>query len=170
MAGGVVGAVGGEHRVDRKTLWWLHGAAAALFSVGAVFNLFYGRAVLGGINAVAAALALSALLTSRSERTVVGPDGIRVKRGFRWCAVRWDDVEHVAEPNQWTWDRTLRVTTTAGEDVRTRRSWCVPRRVHRVRPGRRASMRTSRRAAPRHRVMSTVLKGAHGRRGMPCHH
>jgi hypothetical protein len=116
--GGTAGGVAGEHRVDRMTLWWLWGAMAALWSASAVFNLLGGRVVLGGINAVAAALAVSVVLTSRSERTVVGPDGIRVKRGYRWRTVRWDDVEQVAEPDRWTWDRTLRVTTTAGEDVR----------------------------------------------------
>jgi hypothetical protein len=118
MAEGAVSGVEGEHRVDRKTLWWLWGATGAFWVFSAVFNLLGGRFVLGGLNAAAAAVALFVSLAYRSERTVVGPDGIRVKRGLRWRTVRWGDVEHVAEPDRWTWDRTLRVTTTAGDDVR----------------------------------------------------
>jgi hypothetical protein len=81
-------------------------------------HLLSGRILGGLLYAAVAALFLTALLAYRSERTVVAPDGIRVKRGLRWRTVAWDGVADVAKPERWTWDRTLRITTQSGEDVR----------------------------------------------------
>jgi hypothetical protein len=118
MTDSLAGHVEGVHRVQRKTLWWLMGAVTVLQAVNAVYTLLSGHTLAGLLYAAVATLFVTALLEYRSERTLVAPDGIRVKRGLRWRTVAWDDVADVAKPERWTWDRTLRITTQSGEDVR----------------------------------------------------
>ena len=61
-----------------------------------------------------------------SERTVISPDGIEVKRNFRWRRLRWDEVRSIEEPTVWDLEtNSLKLTTATGDRISTH----VPNRL-----------------------------------------
>ena len=62
----------------------------------------------------------------RSQRTVIDPHGLRVKVGWRWRDLPWDEVRSVDAPSRWSPTQVLSVTTTAGEVIATH----VPTDLH----------------------------------------
>jgi Bacterial PH domain len=109
--------VAGTYRVERSGLAWAWTAFAVLSALQTVLNAVEGRVVLAVINTFAVMCGVMIVAGYRSERTVVSPEGIRVRSGWRWRTISWDEVREVAAPDRWTSDRTLRVTTTEGKDI-----------------------------------------------------
>lgn len=103
----------------RKHRWrpWLLVVALLWFVANAVLALAHHRtgaaAYYLGLPVVGSLL----LWFAWTQRTVVGPEGIRTKRGLRWHTIAWDDVDSVPEPGRWSVTTMLSVTTTSGQQV-----------------------------------------------------
>lgn len=50
----------------------------------------------------------------RAPRTVVGPEGLRVRTGLRWREIPWADVHGVKDPTAWS-TATMIIHTPTGE-------------------------------------------------------
>jgi hypothetical protein len=61
-----------------------------------------------------------------SQRTVIAPRGLRVKVGWRWRDLTWDEVRSMDAPSRWSPTQVLSVTTTGGEVTATH----VPAALH----------------------------------------
>ncbi len=64
---------------------------------------------------VAANVALAVVVLP--ARTVIGPDGVFVRRDGRAFDLGWDDIEAIGDASRWTGSARVRLTTTDREDV-----------------------------------------------------
>lgn len=52
-----------------------------------------------------------------SNRTVISPDAVRVKRYFRWRRLAWEEVAEVQGASRWSATNNITVKTASGDQV-----------------------------------------------------
>ena len=68
---------------------------------------------------LATAVAAAFVAWAARRRTVVTPEGVRLRQRLRWPLVPWSAVEAVTPAARWTSPSTLRVRTADGREVVT---------------------------------------------------
>ena len=121
-----IAGVAGTHRSAKRGpvgVWIGFAACQAFLAV-----LFYldGRGSHGAASGIGTGLGLAVAWKLWSQRTVTAPRGLRVKVGWRWRDLPWDEVRSVDAPSRWSPTQVLTVTTTAGEVIATH----VPAALH----------------------------------------
>jgi hypothetical protein len=92
----------------------------------AVLSYLNGHASRAVAFGIGTGLGLAVAWKLWSQRTVIGPRSLRVKLGWRWRDLTWDEVGLVDAPSRWSPPQVLSVTTTGGEVIATH----VPAALH----------------------------------------
>jgi hypothetical protein len=92
---------------------------AACQAILTVLSYWDGRGWHDFVYVVGTAVGLCAAWLLWSERTVLGVRSLRVKVGWRWRDLPWDDVQSVDGPSRWSPTQVLSVTTTDGQVIAT---------------------------------------------------
>ena len=120
------GVVSGTHRATRSAQFWLWIFFAAVGVAQVVLASSNGPHWRASLYVVWAATGLATAWMLWSQRTVIAPRGLRVKAGWRWSDLTWDDVRSVDAPSRWSPTQVLSVTTTDGDVIATH----VPADLH----------------------------------------
>ena len=107
----------GELLRTRRWRLWILVVAVLWFAAHAVLALAHHRSGAAAYYLGVPVAGSLLLWFAWTQRTVVGPEGIRTKRGLRWRTIAWDEVGSVPEPGRWSVTTVLSVTTTSGQQV-----------------------------------------------------
>jgi hypothetical protein len=121
-AGGVAGTYRAVASGGLLTSWRLQIGAWGLFALLQLVQLLLALRRESGpwvLSLYVAGFALGSVTAWLvwSSRTVVSPEDVRVKRGFRWRALAWEQIADVPETSRWSATKTITVTTVTGERV-----------------------------------------------------
>jgi len=111
--------VDGTHRTSRRWLVWLWVGFAATQALRLITSSRDGPGWAVWLHVLGVAVGLELAWMFWSQRTVVAPRGLQVKREWRWRDLPWGEVASVDARVGWHPSQVLSVTTTGGEVIAT---------------------------------------------------
>jgi hypothetical protein len=118
--------VSGTHRSAKRGPAGLWVGFATVQAFLAVLSYRDGRGSHAAAFVIGTGLGLAVAWLLWSQRTVIDAQGLRVKVGWRWRDLTWDEVKSVDAPSGWSPTQLLAVTMTGGEVIATH----VPAALH----------------------------------------